>query len=321
MATEDRASQEPPAQPDGANVPSSSDHTGTAAQQSSSSSQPQPPQPTTSSSDASNNKNSQNEEPQEGQSQDQDQQEQDPDVTASSPLPNRHTATTPGPRAQRFQEMFDLALNHTLTKISLDNFASCYPTIAAQAPHILKQVQRGMVDRLAQLCNQEFAAVLSRYQVVAKLNELESLMSDAEQRRRRSNPLKPVPTTTSKKAAGKRKEAAQEDANDAGDESGQTSTKPTPPHLLPAQAVLAAHLAPHLVGQQSQMNARLQNTQAANATLWEAVQAQRREVEELLGALEATLSDVDGAAALMDGVPAEELATESRTVEAEMADA
>lgn len=185
--------------------------------------------------------------------------------------------------------MFDLALNHTLTRISLENFASCYPTIASQAPHILKQVQRGMVDRLAQLCNQEFAAVLARYQVVARLNELESLVSDAEQRRRRSN-TSPKP-------------------------------KPTPPHLLPANAVLAAHLAPHLAGQQSQMNARLQNTQAANATLWEAVQAQRRELEELLGALEAVLRDVDGAVALMDGVPAEELARESQTVEAEMADA
>lgn len=296
MATEDRAPQEPQ-QPEGASDPSS-DHIDNTAQQSSS--RP-PPHPSSSSSDANNH----------------DEQEQDPDVTASPPLPNRHTATTPGPRAQRFQEMFDLALNHTLTKISLDNFASCYPTIAARAPHILAQVQRGMVDRLAQLCNQEFAAVLSRYQVVAKLNELESLVSDAEQRRRRNN-NNPVPTTNKK--PGKRKEEEQQQ-HEGGDGDERAKPTQTPPHLLPAGAVLAAHLAPHLAGQQSQMNARLQNTQAANAALWEAVQAQRREVGQLLGALEAALRDVDGAAALMEGVPAEELARESRTVEAEMADA
>lgn len=305
MATEEHASQEAP-QPEGTDAPSSN-HNDNTAQQPSSQAQTNP---SSSSLDADNNHDEQ-------QSPEQLEQ-QDPDVTASPPLPNRHTATTPGPRAQRFSEMFDLALNHTLTKISLDNFASCYPTIATQAPHILKQVQRGMVDRLAQLCNQEFAAVLARYHVVPKLNELESLVSDAEQRRRRSNPLQSVPTG---KRAGKRKETAATDA--AIPEAMDTDEKPrpTPPHLLPANAVLAAHLAPHLAGQQSQMNARLQNTQAANATLWEAVQAQRREVQELLGALEAALQDVDGAAALMDGVPAEELAKESRTVEAEMADA
>lgn len=299
MATENHAPQEPP-QPEGTNDIDST------AQQQPPSSQPQQ-------SSATNSPDANVQDEQQQQQQQQQRQEQDPGATASPPLPNRHTATTPGPRAQRFQEMFDLALNHTLTRISLENFASCYPTIASQAPHILKQVQRGMVDRLAHLCNQEFAAVLSRYQVVARLNELESLVSDAEQRRRRSN-NSPAQT---RKAAGKRKA----DHDGADGTASAEKPKPTPPHLLPANAVLAAHLAPHLVGQQSQMNARLQNTQAANATLWEAVQAQRREVEELLGALEAVLRDVDGAAALMDGVPAEELARESQTVEAEMAGA
>lgn len=233
----------------------------------------------------------------------------------------------PGPRAQRFQEMFDLALTHTLARISPDNFAACYPTVARRAPHVLRQVQRGLVDRLAQLCRHEFAAVLARRHVVARLNELEGLVADAEQRRRweqRSNKKKAAT------AAGKKREGANNNNNnnegppDVEDDNFAAAAaeppNPTPPHLLPAHAVLAAHLAPHLTNQQSQMNARLQNTQAANATLWAAVQAQRREVEGLLGALEAVLRDVDGAAALMDGVPAEELARESLTVEAEMAD-
>lgn len=240
----------------------------------------------------------------------------EPAGTASPPLPSRHTAATPGPRAQRFQEMFSLALNHTLTKISPDNFASCYPTVAAQAPGVLGQVQRAMVDRFADLCNQEFGRVQARYNVVPKLNELEGLVSDAERRRRAQ-----AQAAARRKAKGKGKERAGGEGagGEEGDE-GDNARKPTPPHLLPADAILAAHLAPHLASQQSQMNAKLQNTQAANVALWDEIQKQRAEVDELLGALEKALADVDGAAALLDEVPAEELAKESRTVEAEMTD-
>lgn len=257
--------------------------------------------------------NNQNTQPQPGSSQLPPQSPSDgaePAGAASPPLPSRHTAATPGPRAQRFQEMFSLALNHTLTKISPDNFASCYPTVAAQAPGVLGQVQRAMVDRFADLCNQEFGRVQARYNVVPKLNELEGLVSDAERRRRAQ-----AQAAARRKAKGKGKER---DGEGEGDD--DNARKPTPPHLLPADAILAAHLAPHLASQQSQMNAKLQNTQAANVALWDEIQKQRAEVDELLGALEKALADVDGAAALLDEVPAEELAKESRTVEAEMTD-
>lgn len=235
----------------------------------------------------------------------------------SPPLPSRPTAVTPGPRAQRLQEMFDAALRHTLAKISPDNFASCYPTVALRAPHVLRQVQRGMVDRLGQLCGQEFASVLARYSVVARLNELETLVSDAELRRRGDAHAR---ARSSTRAQQKQREGESEEQRGGADGSDKDKRPPVPPHLLPAGAVLAAHLAPHLAAQQSQLNARLQNTQAANVALWDEVQAQRAEVEALLGALEATLADVDGAAALLDDVPAEELARESRAVEAEMVD-
>jgi len=142
----------------------------------------------------------------------------------SPPLPARHTAVTPGPKAARLQELFASSLAHTLAKISWDNFAACYPTIAARAPGTLKHVQKQMVDRLGQLCNvrlgpplpfpshlyfwpwmclivlwlgskalanplpclfiqEEFERVLQNRNVVPKLNELESIFSDAARRR------------------------------------------------------------------------------------------------------------------------------------------
>ncbi|KAI1504201.1 Nnf1-domain-containing protein [Biscogniauxia marginata] len=204
----------------------------------------------------------------------------------SSPLPARHTPQTPGPRASRFQDVLASSLNHTLGKIGWDNFATCYPTVAARAPGVLRAVQRQMVERLGALCKKEFDSILQARNVVAKLNELESLVSEAERRR---------------------------------DEAGEDAETPVPPHMLPADQVLAAHLAPHLAQQQSQLNAKLQTTQAHNAKLFDEIRRQRAEIQSLVGLLEKVFEDINGANGMMDGV-VDELATETRAVEVEMAE-
>lgn len=180
-----------------------------------------------------------------------------------------------------------------------------------------------MVDRLAQLCAAEFGKILERYTVVPRLNELESLVSDAELRRRSSISATAAGqrrTASSIKGKGKDGGSGSGNGNGRGNEEAEGTAKPLPPHLLPAETILAAHLAPHLASQQSQMNARLQNTQAANAVLWEEIQAQRNEVEQLLASLEASLADIHAAAGLMDDLPAEQLAAESQAVEMEIVD-
>jgi kinetochore protein NNF1 len=57
--------------------------------------------------------------------------------------------------------------------------------------------------------------------------------------------------------------------------------------------------------------------QSHNAQLFDEIQAQRAEIEALLGAVERTLSDMDGASALLDEV-VDELAQETRAAEVEM---
>jgi len=64
----------------------------------------------------------------------------------------RRAPLKPGPRAARFQATLDSALSHTLGKVSWDNFAACYPTMAAKAPAVLRAVQSQMVERLRALC-------------------------------------------------------------------------------------------------------------------------------------------------------------------------
>ncbi|KAI1187024.1 Nnf1-domain-containing protein [Nemania serpens] len=220
--------------------------------------------------------------PQQHNQQHQQQPEESP---ASPPLPSRHTAQTPGPRASRFQTTLDSALSHTLAKISWDNFAACYPHIAAHAPATLRAVQSQMVDRLRSLCKKEFDSVQQSRNVVAKLNELESLVSEAARRRK---------------------------------EAGEGVEPPVPPHTLPPDEVLAAQLAPHLAQQQSQLNAKLQTTQAHNAKLSEDIQRQRAEITSLVSLLEKALEDVDDANRMMDDV-GDDVARETRTIEVEMA--
>lgn len=143
---------------------------------------------------------------------------QTPQPPESPPLPQRHTAVTPGPRAARFQELYAQSLRRTLAKAGWSNFAGCYPTVARGSEGVLKQVQGQMVDKLGEKCEvslcrrgdwgkwaegeqrgshcprimesrltlsrkREFESIMASRQVVAKLNELEGLIGDATNRR------------------------------------------------------------------------------------------------------------------------------------------
>lgn len=83
---------------------------------------------------------------------DDDDDDRDANRAESPPLPQRHTAATPGPRAARLQQVFAQSLDRTLGKLAWDNFAGCYPTVARRADGVLKQVQTQMVDKLAEKC-------------------------------------------------------------------------------------------------------------------------------------------------------------------------
>ena len=80
------------------------------------------------------------------------QPESEQDPPASPPLPQRHTAVSPGPRAARLQELYARSLKKTLGKIGWDNVAGCYPTVAKRAEGVLRQVQGQMVDKLGEKC-------------------------------------------------------------------------------------------------------------------------------------------------------------------------
>ena len=146
-----------------------------------------------------------------GQQQEGTEQQTEQEPPASPPLPQRHTAVSPGPRAARLQELYARSLKKTLGKIGWENVAGCYPTVAKRAEGVLKQVQGQMVDKLGEKCEvrakdrrgrghadmmmvqKEFENIMVSRQVVPKLNDLESLISDASHRRAESTTEPPTP--------------------------------------------------------------------------------------------------------------------------------
>lgn len=87
---------------------------------------------------------------------------------------------------------------------------------------------------------------------------------------------------------------------------------------MPPPTILSAHLAPHLSSSFSSLTTQLQQTHSENYALSSEIQAQRAEIEELLGVLEKALKDVEGANELLSGVVEGGLVEEVRGVDGEI---
>jgi kinetochore protein NNF1 len=201
-----------------------------------------------------------------------------------SPPPPAPTASTPGPRAAAFIQLYESALANTLRSISYESFSACFPSISASAPASLQHMHSAFISRLSTFARDEFDTILEERRVVENLNRLEELIADARRR---------------KSAAGERSEEV------------------VPPHMQPAASVRDAHLNPILAAQRSQLNARLQTTQSQNAALAEKLVAQRNEIQQLLGALEGVVKDLEEGGELL-GKESEALAAGAREVEEEL---
>ncbi|KAG6004293.1 hypothetical protein E4U21_001190 [Claviceps maximensis] len=256
----------------------------------------------------------QDEQPQEPQPQDeqpQDEQPQDEQPPEQPPEQPQHQPQPPlGPRAHRLHQIHAASLTRTLDKLSYENLAPCFPTIARRAEPVLRQVQSQMVQKLREKTEAEFAAILVARGVVAKLNELEGVVAAAAEAARQAE------ETDSAQARAQEERAARGKGKERVKGDGE-NREWIAPHLLPPQEILAAHLSPHLASHQSLLNARLQTTQAQNALLADHVRQQRQQMEQLLDLLDRAVEDVRGANAVLGGV-ADELAAEARAVDCDL---
>ncbi|PWY79565.1 Nnf1-domain-containing protein [Aspergillus heteromorphus CBS 117.55] len=178
------------------------------------------------------------------------------------PAPPAPVPQTPGPRASKLQEIFDKALLRTLRANSYANFSGCFPTPAKYVPASLESVWRQLNAKLEESAKAEFEDILTERDAVTQLNELDRLVGEARYRR------------------------------DHGE--GEETVAP---HTLSPEELYQAHLLPHLMETQANLDARIGSVQVENEELAGKVQEQRAEIERLLSGLEAVVADVEGAAA------------------------
>jgi kinetochore protein NNF1 len=74
-------------------------------------------------------------------------------------------------------------LEATLSKLSYDNFAACFPTAASHKPAVLKDFHGSFASRLGEVCQDNFDSILADRDVVRSLNALDGLIVDARERR------------------------------------------------------------------------------------------------------------------------------------------
>ncbi|EPS34189.1 hypothetical protein PDE_09153 [Penicillium oxalicum 114-2] len=180
------------------------------------------------------------------------------------------SAPTPGLRASRLHQVFDQALARTLRANSYANFAGCFPTPAKHVPASLESVWRQLNAKLEESAKAEFEEILAEREAVAHLNELDRLVSEAKERRERDKQV--------------------------GENGGTRGGPGNPPHTLGAEELYKAHLTPYLEEAQVNLKQTLEETHAQNTALAQTVQAQRREIEQLLASLESVVGDIEGAA-------------------------
>ncbi|KAH8700751.1 putative MIND kinetochore complex component Nnf1 [Talaromyces proteolyticus] len=182
-------------------------------------------------------------------------------AASPSPPPPPPVALTPGPRASRFQDIYHKALRATVKANSYENFASCFPTPARHVPASLESVHRQLNAKLEEGATAEFNEIVREREAIKGLNELDRLVSEA--RRRKDN--------------------------------GESESA-VPPHMMGADNLYQAHLAPYLQHAQDSLNAKLETTQSQNAELADKIISQRKEIESLLSGLEAVMADLEGSA-------------------------
>ncbi|RAK80441.1 Nnf1-domain-containing protein [Aspergillus fijiensis CBS 313.89] len=183
-------------------------------------------------------------------------------AASPSPPPPAPVASTPGPRVAKLQEIFDKALARTLRANSYANFSSCFPTPAKHVPASLESVWRQLNAKLEESAKAEFEDILTERDAVRQLNELDRLVGEAKYRK------------------------------DHG--VGQETVAP---HTLPPDELFRSHLLPYMRETQSSLNHKIESVQDENSELAQRVQAQRREIQDLLLGLESVVADLEVAAA------------------------
>jgi kinetochore protein NNF1 len=183
-----------------------------------------------------------------------------------SPPPEAPIASTPGPRAARLQKVFAGALSSSIKANSYANFSACFPTPATYCPTALEGVWKQLNARLEEECTRDFEKILEERSVVEGLNQWDSLIEEARQKKDRST--------------------------------GEGPGRPL--HTLSGEELYAAHLTPFLQHAAIELASKLCDTQRQNQIMMDNIAKQRQEIQALVQGMDGVARDIEGSVAAMN---------------------
>lgn len=156
----------------------------------------------------------------------------------------------------------------------------------------MENFHKAFVDKLDELCRQQFRYILENRNVVQGLNGLDQLITDARLR----------------------KEQAERDAVNAGRE----VERPVPLHMLAPEQLLEGHLGAFVGEQHDELNKALGDLKEENGELVDRLKGQQAEIEALVRGLEAVVEDLEAAAAMVQRNDVIGLGQDVRMMESEL---
>lgn len=197
-----------------------------------------------------------------------DDHQQDASPSPLAETPQLDEAMVSSHRYAALRKVYAAALKATLSTNSYANFASCFPTSATYCPKALEGVWKQLNTRLEEECNKDFDKICQERDVARNLAAWEQLIDEAKRRKAETN--------------------------------GQSNSGSKPPHLLTAEELHTAHLAPVLFTAEKELTKKLQHQQQDNQDLFSKVQQQKAEIATLVSQLESKIEDVESAAGVIE---------------------
>lgn len=183
-----------------------------------------------------------------------------------SPPPT--TAIPPSHRFVALRKVYTEAIRATLRTNTYENFSTCFPTPATYCPRALEGVWKQLNSRLEEECLKDFGRICSERDVENGLATWEKLIEDAKSRK-------------------VEKEV----------QNGDTSKHDRKPlHMLSAQELHSAHMAPGLLKAERDLQDKLNTVQQGNKEMASRIDMQRSEIQKLIEYIEGLVEDVEGAA-------------------------
>ncbi|KAJ9652918.1 hypothetical protein H2198_007871 [Neophaeococcomyces mojaviensis] len=199
---------------------------------------------------------------------------------ARSPSPSPPPAapsTTAAPTSRRFvnlRKVYAEAIRATLAKNSYENFSSCFPTPATYCPSALEGVWKQLNSRLEEECIKDFEKICEERDVENGLRTWEGLVEDARRRKTEAEAL-----------------------GEGGPGMGE---QVKPGHLMSAQELGEAFMAQGLLRTEKELQGKLEDVQQRNGEMMGQIEEQRAEIGRLIEAIEGLVTDVEGAAGVLE---------------------